>query len=334
MKKKVRLYGANGQRTVEITPKPFPTRHIKIGAPAETPPLIITPDLPKPAPVLPAYKAAWAANRQRVIDFLADGYDGDLSDGSVMHELGDAITAEYAPRKKMTADQWRALTADLLQDTWETGHWLHTLKRHIWRKYEGLRIARKNPYRRILEITDDRILTVMQAITDTYDDEWQILCSIQKVATQAFSIAANHKSLLACLRSLYRQGRVEYKRDAYDLHRFRLTQPTGDLQKLLTEVDATLDPANAYPAFTPTGEPIPDREPVEVYISDPPKPCIYAGPVTRNFDVYCQDYTDQNDLCIHVTSDNGRYTRMYICESERLRIGEQNVRAERERRRR
>ena len=202
---KIRLFGANGQRDIQIVP---PT------APA--------PITPKPQPVLPAFQDAWAANRQRVIGFLADGFGGDLSNGSALHELGDAITAEYAPRKKMTADQWRALTADLLQDTWETGHWLHTLKKHIHQKYEGLRIARKNPYRRILEITDDRILTVMQAITDTYDDEWQILCSILKVATQAFSIAADHESLLACLRSLYQRGKVEHKRDAYKQHLFRL----------------------------------------------------------------------------------------------------------------
>lgn len=334
MTKKVRLFGANGERTVNITPKPFPTRHIKIGAPAETPPLVITPDLPKPDPVLPAYQQAWTENRQRLIDFLADGFKGSLPDGSVMHEIGDAITAEYAPRKAMTADQWRALTADLLLPGWTDGHWIYDLQQHIWTKYEGLRIARENPYRRTLKITDARILTVMQAITDTYKDEWILLDMILKVATRAFSIAANHKSLLACLRGLYRQGRVAYKRDAYKQHLFRYVVKGTDLQKLVAEVDANLDPANAYPDFTPTGEPITDREPVAVYVSDPPKPRIYEGPVTRNFDVYCQDYADQNDLCIHVESDNGRRTQSFICESERRRIGEQNVRAERERRRR
>ena len=55
---KVILSGAQGESQVDITPAGFPTRHIKIGVPAETPPLEITPDLPKAEPVLPAFNQA------------------------------------------------------------------------------------------------------------------------------------------------------------------------------------------------------------------------------------------------------------------------------------
>ena len=48
---KINLFGGNGQRTIEIQPKGgFQTRHIKKAALAETPPAIITPDLPKTQP--------------------------------------------------------------------------------------------------------------------------------------------------------------------------------------------------------------------------------------------------------------------------------------------
>ena len=43
----VNLFGARGQRSVEITTRGgFPARHVRIGTPTETPPLSITPDLP------------------------------------------------------------------------------------------------------------------------------------------------------------------------------------------------------------------------------------------------------------------------------------------------
>ena len=139
MAKKVRLFSANGQRSIEITPKRFPTRHIRTGTPAKTPPLTITPNPPMPQPVIPAFKKAWQENRQRLIDFLAQGFDGNLSEGVISHELGEAITEQYAPRNEMTPAQWRSLTADLLQDNWECTHWLHTVKLRIWRKYEAMR---------------------------------------------------------------------------------------------------------------------------------------------------------------------------------------------------
>lgn len=45
---KINLFGANGERTIEVkTRGGFPTRHIKTGVPAKTPPFTVTPDLPK-----------------------------------------------------------------------------------------------------------------------------------------------------------------------------------------------------------------------------------------------------------------------------------------------
>ena len=122
---KVQLFGANGTRTIEVQP--------------------LTPPIQTFKPVLPAFQNAWAANKGRIVDFLSEGFNGNISEGSVIHQLGDAITHQYAPRKKMTANQWRALTADLLLDTWQVGHWLHDLKRKIWRKYEDSRRVRLVP---------------------------------------------------------------------------------------------------------------------------------------------------------------------------------------------
>ena len=54
-----------------------------------------------PASVLPAFTAAWKENRQRLIDFLpADYAPRALSEGVILHELREAITAEYAPELK------------------------------------------------------------------------------------------------------------------------------------------------------------------------------------------------------------------------------------------
>ena len=145
----INLFGAAGQRSIEIQPKGgFPTRHIKIGSPDSTPLPEITPDLPKaqPKPAIPAFNKAWEENRQRIIDFLGEGFDGNLSEGCIMPQLGEAIANQYAPRKAMTDDQWRALTAVLQQSDWDAGHWLRDLKQRIWCKYEDRRIKRLLTY--------------------------------------------------------------------------------------------------------------------------------------------------------------------------------------------
>ena len=54
---KVLLIGAKGTRTTEVTPRPFSTRHIKIGTPNPTPLPAITPELtPASVPVEPQPK--------------------------------------------------------------------------------------------------------------------------------------------------------------------------------------------------------------------------------------------------------------------------------------
>ena len=45
-KVQVNLFGALGDREVDITPNDFPTRHVLTGTPVETPPLAITPHPP------------------------------------------------------------------------------------------------------------------------------------------------------------------------------------------------------------------------------------------------------------------------------------------------
>ena len=42
---KVNLFGAHGDRELDITPTGFPTRHIRTGQPTETPKLALTPPL-------------------------------------------------------------------------------------------------------------------------------------------------------------------------------------------------------------------------------------------------------------------------------------------------
>ena len=112
---KVNLFGKRGQRTAEVTPQGFPTRHVRTGKPAKTEPLTIAPNptpAPKPDPVLPAFTAAWKANRQRLIDFLSADYaPKDVSEGVIMHELAEAITAEYAPPQRYDSSPVESLNS-------------------------------------------------------------------------------------------------------------------------------------------------------------------------------------------------------------------------------
>ena len=185
-KVKVRLSGAAGTRIESITPKGFPTRHIRTGKPAEMPPLAITPN---PKPVLPAYNKAWNDNCQRVIDFLSYGFQGNISEGIVLFELGEAITKQYTPRKKMTPDQWRDLTADLQLSTWGYSHWIKALRTHIWRKFEDRRYLnlKGSIVRVVREIHapaemeyPERVLFEGKMAGD-FEEKWQAYCDVHDV---------------------------------------------------------------------------------------------------------------------------------------------------------
>ena len=236
-KVEVCLFGAHGDRQVDIIPTGFPTRHIKTGVPAETPPLVITPDLPKPEPVLPALNKAWQENRQRLFDFLSEGFS-NLVESVMLDEIGEAITAEYAPRKEMTPAQWRALTADLELSTWTWGHWIFDVKHNMWHKYDSLYAG--------TPLTEDAVMTVIVAIHDTYGFKWILFDEIQKVATVSFKVKTSgdiREHLRDVLRELYQQGRVEHKINPHTPRSkqgmFRLVQT--DLRKLLVDVDAIIE---------------------------------------------------------------------------------------------
>ena len=150
-KVKVDLFGKNGNTRTEVTPQGFSTRHVRTPERThQSEPATITPNPLTPAEqgraVLQAFNTAWKENRQRVIDFLSDGFHGNLSEGVVLKAFADAITEQYAPRPAMKVEQWKALTADLQQKKWTWGDWIHVLKQKIWRKYEGRRYMHLKTY--------------------------------------------------------------------------------------------------------------------------------------------------------------------------------------------
>ena len=233
---KVRLAGAAGAHTERITPQAFPTRHIKTGAVKETPPLSITPNLPSPEPVLPAFNAAWQSNRQRLFDFLTEGFS-NIAESVILDEIAEAINVKYAKRKEMTPEQWRCLIADLQLPRWTWGHWIFDVKHNMWHKYENLYAG--------TPMTIETVMTVIVAIHDTYGFKWILFDEIQKVARISFKFKASddiRENLRDVLRELYRQGRIEHKENPHTPRSkqsmFRLLKT--DLQKLLAKVDAVL----------------------------------------------------------------------------------------------
>lgn len=77
---------------------------------------------------------------------------------------------------------------------------------------------------------------------------WLIIDEILFVATTLFKMKFNHNVLLDALRLLYREGCLEYRRNRFDQHTFRLIekQETAlDLNVLLAEVDAILTKGGA-----------------------------------------------------------------------------------------
>ena len=144
---KVDLFGKRGQRTTEVTPQGFPTRPVNTG---NSEPATITPNPKTPSElrteqvtaVIPAYTEAYSNNRDRLLTFLSKGFGKNLSQGVILHELGNALETEYAPRKAMTAPQWYAWISDLHTPDYSSVDWIASLQTRIYRKYEDLRPPR------------------------------------------------------------------------------------------------------------------------------------------------------------------------------------------------
>ena len=69
-KVKVNLFGAHGDRQIDITPTGFPTRHVRMGKPTETPPVCLTPNLPKPQPALGTFNAGTSLTAETVLTVM------------------------------------------------------------------------------------------------------------------------------------------------------------------------------------------------------------------------------------------------------------------------
>lgn len=96
-------------------------------------------------------------------------------------------------------------------------------------------------------VTAEAALEVLQKMTQAanpkaVDYDWFIIDEILFVATTQFKIRANHTTLLATLRELYRHGRVDHKTNRFDQHMFKWVgdAQNTDLHTLLAAVDAIL----------------------------------------------------------------------------------------------
>lgn len=96
-------------------------------------------------------------------------------------------------------------------------------------------------------ITPAAVLEVLQKMTQAanpraVDHDWFIIDEILYVATAKCRLRANHTTLLAALRELYRHGRVEHKTNRFDQHMFKWVEAEQktDLHTLLAEVDAIM----------------------------------------------------------------------------------------------
>ena len=101
-----------------------------------------------------AFDTTWIAHKERVIDFLSQGFDGNLSDGVIKMQLAHAIREQYAPRELMTCEMWESLTTDLEMERWTGDHWLTRLKDQIYQKYEDRRPKRFITYSDFTPPTD------------------------------------------------------------------------------------------------------------------------------------------------------------------------------------
>ena len=153
---KVDLFGKRGHTQTEVTPQGFPTRHIRTGSPDSTELLHITPNPLTPSEIreeqvkaiIPAYKEAWNSNKDRLIQYLTQGFSGNLSDGIVLSELGTAIKSKYASRNDMTPAMYTSLIADLTTENYDSVAWLQELRQRIWKSNE-----RRRPPRPLIEPT-------------------------------------------------------------------------------------------------------------------------------------------------------------------------------------
>lgn len=96
-------------------------------------------------------------------------------------------------------------------------------------------------------VTAEAALEVLHKMTQAanpkaVDYDWFIIDEILFVATTQFRIRANHTTLLAALRELYRHGRVDHKTNRFDQHMFKWVgdAQNTDLHTLLAAVDAIL----------------------------------------------------------------------------------------------
>ena len=74
--------------------------------------------------------------------------------------------------------------------------------------------------------------------------DWLIIDEILFVATAQFKIRANHTTLLPVMRTLFKNGHVEHRKNRFDQDCFRLIE-TGNLKALLAEVKAIMDKGSA-----------------------------------------------------------------------------------------
>lgn len=96
-------------------------------------------------------------------------------------------------------------------------------------------------------VDPEAVIDVLQKMTTdanpkAVDHDWFIIDEILFVATAKCGLRANHTTLLAALRDLYRKGQVEHKRNRFDQHMFRLMPQNSetDLHALLAEVDTIM----------------------------------------------------------------------------------------------
>ena len=96
-------------------------------------------------------------------------------------------------------------------------------------------------------VDPEAVLEVLQKMTQAanpraVDHDWFIIDEILYVATAKCRLRANHTTLLAALRELYRHGRVDHKLNRFDQHMFKWVEAAQktDLHTLLAEVDAIM----------------------------------------------------------------------------------------------
>ena len=73
---------------------------------------------------------------------------------------------------------------------------------------------------------------------------WLIIDEILCVATVQFKIRANHTTLLSVMRTLFKNGHIEHRKNRFDQDCFRLIEK-DNLKALLAEVEAIMGKGSA-----------------------------------------------------------------------------------------